>query len=661
MRVVATLAVAAACAVAQAASQDRPQPVPRFRAGVDLVVLDVSVLDRTRLPVRGLAANDFTILEDGLLHAVSHFTAIDLLDTERAEGTASWLREVAPDVQSNDDVIAERPVYVIVLDDSTPMPIADVPAARRLARQVVEGLGPDALVSVVFPFNQGAGQEFTHDRARLFAAIDRFNGSLDQVSGRGGKVVPFDRFDEAAATLYQLTVAKLRDVAENLTLLPQRRKAVVFVSAGLPLDIGLAAPALAGSLDSSTLAASDITQRLMHELRRTVDAAHRANVNIYGLDPGGLRAPVVVRNWLTGSSRLEGNPGLLNREFLQAVSASTGGFALTNTNEIGTGITRILRENSSYYLLGYVSSNTRAEGKHRRVEVSVNRPGVTVRTRSGYFAPRSRAPEPVVEQAGTTPAIEKAIVGPVPQPGISLRAAAAPFAVPGTRTAALAIVLGVGQPADEPGSEPLQVLVRAYDDKGRNVASDRLVGQVERPVASGDVRYEVHSRLDVEPGRYHLRLAAESARQARSGSVYCDVDVPDFRNAPLSLSGVVIARRPGLTAGPTNRIATLVPVMPTADRVFTSAEGAAAFLRVYQGGDGPLGPVRLTTTIRNAHDIVVLREHETLKVDRFSNGRSVDVLFELPLATLARGPHLLSFEAAVGKRVARRQLRLEIR
>jgi len=396
----------------------------------------------------------------------------------------------------------------------------------------------------------------------------------------------------------------------------------------------------------------------MHELRRTIDAAHRANVNIYGLDPGGLRAPVVVRNWMTGSSRLEGNPGLLNREFLQAISASTGGFALTNTNEIGTGITRIIRENSSYYLLGYVSSNTRAEGKHRRVDVRVSRPGVTVRTRTGYFEPRSRAAAPAIAQAGTTPVIEKAIIGPVPQSGISLRAAAAPFAVAGTRTAGLAIVLGVGQPADEPGSEPLEIVVRAYDEKGRNVASDRLVGQVE--AASGDVRYEVHSRLDLEPGRYHLRLAAQSAQLGRSGSVYCDVDVPDFRNAPLSLSGVVITRRPGLAAGPTNRIATLVPVVPTADREFTPAESAAAFLRIYQGGDGPLAPVRLTTTIRNARDIVVLQKQEALMVDRFANGRSTDVRFELPIATLAQGPHLLSLDATAGKRAVRRQVRLTI-
>jgi hypothetical protein len=49
-------------------AQSPTQSAPTFRAGIDLVQLDVSVMDRDRQPVRGLTARDFQVLEDGRPH-----------------------------------------------------------------------------------------------------------------------------------------------------------------------------------------------------------------------------------------------------------------------------------------------------------------------------------------------------------------------------------------------------------------------------------------------------------------------------------------------------------------------------------------------------------------------------------------------------------------
>jgi VWFA-related protein len=667
-RTVGTIAIAAVCLVAAGtARQNPPQPVPRFRAGIDLVVLDVSVLDRNRVPVGGLTAADFTIFEDGRPQEVSSFTAVELPDTERKkEVSAAWLRDVSPDVQRNDDYLADRGVFVIVLDDATPMPGEDVAYVKKWARAMVERLGPDAIASVVFTFNQSAGQEFTQDRARLLAAIDRFNGSIDLVPEKGGAVVPFDRFALTAGTLYRLTVGTLRDVAERLAGLPQRRKALVFISVGVPLDIGLMAPALIGELEESTVGAGEVVQHLLRDLQGTLQAAQRANVNIYSLDPGGLRAPMQVRSPLIGQTRLEGNPGMLNREFLATVSESTGGFAVVNTNDAGAGITQIFRENASYYLLGYNPSNPRAEGRYRRLEVRVNRPGVAVRARNGYYEPRRRATARAPAEAGPSTPLDKALAGPVPSGDLSLRVTAAPFALPGVRKAALAIVLGVRQPAppgfDWPAEDTLEVLLRAHDVKGRDVASDRLSGKATLRSDSGsEVAYEVISRLDLEPGRYHLRVAAQSALQGKSGSVYCDVDVPDFSKLPVSLSGVAISPMAGLPSGPKDRLRSLVPVVPTAEREFETGERVTAFLRVYQGGSGELAAVMLAMTVRNARGAIVFERAEKLERDRFSAERSTNVHFELPISSLNPGSHLVTIEATLRKRTARRDVRLAIR
>ena len=124
-----------------ASRQVVPQSTPSFKGGVELLVLDVSVLDDKRQPVRALTAADFTILEDGKPQAVASFSAVDLPDVVTESTVAApWVRTVAPDVQRNTD-IKDRRIVLIVMDDATPMPAQEVILARASARQVVEALG----------------------------------------------------------------------------------------------------------------------------------------------------------------------------------------------------------------------------------------------------------------------------------------------------------------------------------------------------------------------------------------------------------------------------------------------------------------------------------------------------------------------------------------
>ena len=94
--VVAALSVVAAlCAVGLLASAQDSQSIQRFLARTDVVLLDVSVLDRSRHPVRDLTAADFTILEDGKPHTVEYFQQVEL--PAAPSGSAAWMRDVAPD------------------------------------------------------------------------------------------------------------------------------------------------------------------------------------------------------------------------------------------------------------------------------------------------------------------------------------------------------------------------------------------------------------------------------------------------------------------------------------------------------------------------------------------------------------------------------------
>jgi len=602
------------------------QEQPRFRTRVDAVVLDVSVLGRDGMPVRGLTAADFTVLEDGRPQAISTFTPVDLPDVERT--APAWVRDAPRDASANDEV-AEGAVLVILLDDVT-MAVTIPSRVQSCARLVIDALGPHDLAAVVFLANKRAGQEFTYDRSRLLAAVERYKGGSP-----GG----------ALTTLApRMLVDTLGDVADGLSALPARRKAIVYVATGLPIDIGSVMPDSPNWLE--VLRAHD-TGEFVGRLLGLFDRARRANVNVYCLDPSGLVGGLSVE-----------------QDFLRTLSQNTGGFTVTDTNDPQPGVAQIFRENSSYYVLGYQPANQRTEGRFRKVEVRVNRPGVTVRTRSGYMEP-GRAPAATRKAPDT---LGTAISGFLPKTDVSMRVTAAPFALSTRKRAALAIVVGL-QPGRETagapgaaGTPPLEeadVLVRAYNMMGDLKGSERLHVRVRLRAEAAERDWcEVLSRLDLNPGRYHLRLAANI--RGKTGSVHYDVEVPDFAGSALSLSGVAVTATPGVPSSPKDRLLPVIPVVPTARRDFTPADRVSAFLLVYQGGGHALAPVTIRALIVDSLNTEVFESVRTLDAALFKSRRAAEYRFDLPLAGMRPGPHLLTLEATMGKSHDRRDVRFTV-
>ena len=73
-------------------------------------------------------------------------------------------------------------------------------------------------------------------------------------------------------------------------------------------------------------------------------------------------------------------------ETLRTLAEATDGIAVMNNNDLDTGLKRISDDLSSYYLLGYYSSNGKLDGRFHNIKVRVKRPGVDVRARKGYRA-----------------------------------------------------------------------------------------------------------------------------------------------------------------------------------------------------------------------------------------------------------------------------------
>jgi hypothetical protein len=114
--------------------------------------------------------------------------------------------------------------------------------------------------------------------------------------------------------------------------------------------------------------------------------ANRANVSFYTIDPRGLPAfdtPINAALPLAAD-----HAQLRNRqESLRVLAINTDGLALLNSNDLRAQMRRMAEDLTSYYLMGYYSTNDKLDGKFRSIKVRSKRPGVEVRSRRGYSAP----------------------------------------------------------------------------------------------------------------------------------------------------------------------------------------------------------------------------------------------------------------------------------
>lgn len=631
-------------------------PSTQFRSGIAYVQVDVSVLDRDRGPVRGLSAADFVVKEDGRPQKILSFSAIDLPQPDKP--AARWMRDIAPDVRSNTALANGRLILIVLDDGQIRLQRAMEERVKAIGHRIVDQMGPADLGAVVFTkINKGA-QDFTNDRAKLLAAVDSFAGHY---SAPNRPVTVADDTDTITTDPDRLTdyfnktsLSALENVVKSLALAPDRRKALAYVSVGMNIAVNPTNDST--NADGSTSTNFDDPGGLRSQMADVFREAQRANVNVYAIDPSGLGG--VVDDGVAALSDVgsASNAGLdLKQEFLRTVAVNTGGLAIVNMQEFAPGVEQLFRENGSYYLLGYESPSAKPDGKFHKIDVSVNRPDVTVRARRGFYNPRGA--KSVKAGAAESP-LASAVSGLLPSADVDMRLAVAPFWQPGHSEAAVAIALGV-RPAVPAGTrliDDVQLVVSALDVSGSAKASVRESFHIE---GSGGA-YERLLLLNLKPGHYQLRAAAQSKAQLKAGSVFADIDVPDFSKTALSFSGIVLHAQPGLPAAPADRLAGVLPLVPTTQRDFSNLQQVTAFLRVYQGGAAAIVPVSLRAQILDSQSRIVYDASQILDRTRFATNRTAETRLDLQIDQLAPGAYLLVLQGTEGSGSARADVRFQI-
>ena len=277
-------------------------------------------------------------------------------------------------------------------------------------------------------------------------------------------------------------------------------------------------------------------------------AAREANVAIFFVDARGLEAGTSQSTaeaigqtdardigWATAGIELEAAGAV-------TVAEETGGFAVRNTNDLSAGIRRIADESRSYYLVGYTPRESRRDGRFHKIQVRVNRPGLTVRARKGYYAPDDR--EPRLVEAGLDPDVLRALDAPRDLGDVPVRAAALVF---GPRTAETASVMiaaetDVRRFAFEPANDRLADVMEfgvavTHLETGAVSRSAQTVDMAVRPetlLALEQTWYPLSREFQLPPGPYAARVVVRDRRGDRIGSVTHRFEVPPLQGFRIS-------------------------------------------------------------------------------------------------------------------------------
>jgi VWFA-related protein len=604
----AALSAASLRAASASASQAQAAPAPQtpadqppvtFRVEVNYVEVDAFVTDADGKPISDLTANDFEVFEDGKPQKVSAFSLVNI-PIERAERPLFAGKAIEPDVQTNEHL--EGRIYLLVLDDIH-TDFTRTPRVKAAARRFIEqNFGINDLAAVVYTGRADASQDFTNNPRLLIQAIDKFNGrklrssTIQRIENartnpETGVLEPGDDIDQMDRAFRARSVMNnVRRLAEFMAGVRGRRKAMLLIGEGVDYNIYEATGVLGSTASSVLLDTQD-----------AIAAATRGNVSIYAIDPRGLTTgdeDLITQSSTIGDAdgRALQNELRLSQDSLRVLASSTGGFAAVNRNDLNGAFDRIVAENSSYYVFGYYSTNERRDGRFRKIEVRVKRPGLRVRSRNGYFEARGRRPNTTPSNK-VSPALAEAIGSPLPVNGVPMKVFAAPYK--GTApNAAVAYVVEVDVnnfefvEKDGTFSETLELINSVTDAKGKVFPGERqLVNLNLKPdtLARAKSRgFRLVNQASVPPGRYQVRVAA-STRNGRTGSVLYDLEVPDFSKEKFAMSGVALTSRAAAeapTVKPKDPLADYLPGPLTTMREFTGDDTIALFAEFYENNPG---------------------------------------------------------------------------
>jgi VWFA-related protein len=374
---------------------------PMFRSSTALVEVDAIILDGQGNFRPGLRAEDLEIFEDGKPQKIQQFYMV----THEPGGSLTSEHAAHTDYRA-------RRVFVILFDEGHLANDSLMRAKEGAAEFIRNRLGPDDIGGVFVNGGMHMGR-LTADKGQLLAGVHAVKPAFEN---RHALLAAFRQFPRIPGERDATRIAEgARELVDQLGIQACREdRAECELNGGLQQVENLIQQKARFYIRQARLLAAQTAQNLqtlarglsripgrktvvfltegfyLEDSRGAIEAiaaqAARGGTTIYAIDGRGLvggssPTPDVVttdRGRSTAFDTADDGPTIL--------TANTGGFIVRNIDDMSRAFGMIVRDTSTYYVIGYQPDNSTMDGKYRKIDVKSKVPGLSVRARKGYAA-----------------------------------------------------------------------------------------------------------------------------------------------------------------------------------------------------------------------------------------------------------------------------------
>ncbi len=542
-----------------AARESESGPEFTVKVPVNVVLVNVTVTDKAGRPVKDLTAADFKLFEDGRPQRIQSFEiessqAVVIQEQVDPAGAVAAETGALQPLQGSEGEPGKLISFFI--DDLTERSVKFFGwVISALQEFMEEEMGPRDQVGV-FSASGSVRIPFTGDRTLLWDRIEELEaGKLNLLrplrtmsdvraikivegvlKGRVSDTEEFEawrQYNEVQASIHRL----LGSLRQHLRYLKHFRgsKSLVLLSEGF-------VPA----------------RPMRWRVDRMVDQALRSRVTLNALDIKGLETSPLSTDIAFGDFPLE------------SLAEDTGGIFYRASNDIVAGFRQIRDAQSFYYVLSYASADQKAGGKYHRVRVEVDRPGLELSYRRGYFAPREELSQEKRKKEDFRLALEAP--GRFDQIPLEMTFRSSPLDRDRHRLSVFTKVNVAAIPFHHQKGRRtnlLNLVVAVYDEKGAHV--DGSEQKVELSLSESSYRsmlqrgFIAKTEVEIPAGPYTVKAVVRESNQARMGSLQqaFGIPVPEAGADGLGLAAASPARpipAAGLESGPLVLSQRLIPL-----------------------------------------------------------------------------------------------------
>jgi VWFA-related protein len=659
---------------AQAAAAQPPGQPYTFTMNINTVMEAVSVKDKSGKTIEGLTAKDFVVTEDNVPQTITFCdfqkmedTVLPTIEAPKAPPIAAEKEQPKVQALTRTEISPEAPGdlkyrnrrLLVLYFDLTAMPPTDQFRAFDAADKFITKQMKTADLMAIVKYDGEATRvlvDFTDKRDELLMAVNKMaiaDEGLDELNTDADASDTGSAFgeDDSEFNLFNTNrqLAALQTAVKMLGSLNEK-KVLIYFASGLQLN----------GIDNQA------------QFQATTNAAIKANTVIFSIDARGLVALAPMGNATQGSpggAAMYNGGGAMaqstrfqaSQDTMYALATDTGGKALLDNNDLSMGVQQAEASVSDYYLIGYNTTNSKLDGKMRRIKITLKEyPDAKLDFRQVYFANKTwekftssdkdrqlqdalMAMDPLTEIDLSLQINYFQLNSAEYFTGIALKVPGSELALARKGGAERTTIDLIGEVKDEYGSTVGNI---------RDHVDQKLTGETAAQLAHMPLEWDTN--LVLLPGKYLIKVLARDDETGRIGTFIKNFVVPNLNKetVKLPISSVVLGSQlirkadalytsKNQDKGPSVNpmIQGDIKLMPSINNVFSKSKDLYVFLQAYEKGAETQKPLVAYVTFYKGQSKAFETPPLSVTEGMDPKSKAVSMRFSVALGKLAAGKY----------------------